>query len=70
MHEIGRHRKLSPEASIEDEIAQLRDLDLKALRCGTSLASCSPNISPAISCFGSSPTGSRPIVLVISMPRP
>jgi len=32
MHEIGRHRKLSPEASIEDEIAQLRDLDLKGLR--------------------------------------
>ena len=32
MHETGRRRRLSPEASIEDEIAQLRELDLKALR--------------------------------------
>jgi len=32
MHETGRRRRLSPEASIEDEIARLRDLDLKALR--------------------------------------
>src|SRR6516225_583440 len=32
MHEIGRRRRLSPRASIEDEIAQLRDLDLKGLR--------------------------------------
>jgi hypothetical protein len=32
MHETARRRKLSPEASIEDEIARLRDLDLKGLR--------------------------------------
>src|SRR3974390_2834176 len=32
MHETGRCRRLSPEASIEDEIARLRDLDLKGLR--------------------------------------
>ena len=32
MHETGRRKKLSPKASIEDEIAQLRDLDLKGLR--------------------------------------
>ena len=32
MHETGRRRRLSPKASIEDEIAQLRDLDLKGLR--------------------------------------
>ena len=32
MHQTGRRWKLSPKASIEDEIAQLRDLDLKALR--------------------------------------
>ena len=32
MLETRRRRRLSPEASIEDEIAQLRDLDLKALR--------------------------------------
>ena len=32
MHETRRRRKLSPKASIEDEIAQLRDLDLKGLR--------------------------------------
>jgi hypothetical protein len=32
MHETARRRRLSPKASIEDEIAQLRDLDLKALR--------------------------------------
>jgi hypothetical protein len=32
MLEIGRRSKLSPKASIEDEIAQLRDLDLKGLR--------------------------------------
>jgi hypothetical protein len=32
MHETRRRRKLSPEASIEDEIAQLRDLDLGGLR--------------------------------------
>jgi len=32
MHETGRRRRLSPKASIEDEIAQLRDLDLKELR--------------------------------------
>jgi Protein of unknown function (DUF2924) len=32
MLETGRRRKLSPKASIEDEIAQLRDLDLKGLR--------------------------------------
>ena len=32
MHESGRRRRLSPEASIEDEIARLRDLDLKGLR--------------------------------------
>src|SRR5215470_7540221 len=32
MHETGRRRKLSPKASIEDEVAQLRDLDLKGLR--------------------------------------
>src|SRR6516165_827160 len=32
MHETARRRKLSPEAPIEDEIAQLRDLDLKGLR--------------------------------------
>jgi hypothetical protein len=32
MHETRRRRKSSPEASIEDEIAQLRDLDLKRLR--------------------------------------
>ena len=31
MHETGRRRKLSPKASIEDEIAHLRDLDLKRL---------------------------------------
>ena len=31
MRETGRHRRLSPKTSIEDEIAQLRDLDLKAL---------------------------------------
>ena len=32
MLETARRRKLSPKASIEDEIAQLRGLDLKALR--------------------------------------
>lgn len=32
MLEAGRRRRLSPEASIEDEIAQLRDLDLRGLR--------------------------------------
>ena len=32
MHERGRRGRLSPKPSIEDEIAQLRDLDLKALR--------------------------------------
>lgn len=32
MHETGRRKTLSPKASIEEEIAQLRDLDLKALR--------------------------------------
>jgi hypothetical protein len=32
MRETGRRKKLSPKASIEDEIARLRDLDLKALR--------------------------------------
>jgi len=32
MHETARRRKLSPEASIEDEIAQLSDLDVKGLR--------------------------------------
>ena len=32
MHETARRRTLSRKASIEDEIAQLRDLDLKALR--------------------------------------
>ena len=32
MHQTGRRWKLSPKASIEDEIAQLRDLDLKGLR--------------------------------------
>ena len=32
MLETGRRRKLSPKASIEDEIAHLRDLDLKRLR--------------------------------------
>ena len=32
MHETARRRELSPEASIEDEIARLRDLDLKGLR--------------------------------------
>ena len=32
MHETRRRRKLSPKASIEDEIAHLRDLDLKGLR--------------------------------------
>ena len=32
MHETGRRGRLSRKASIEDEIAQLRDLDLKALR--------------------------------------
>ena len=32
MHDTARRRRLLPKASIEDEIAQLRDLDLKALR--------------------------------------
>ena len=32
MHETGRRGRLSPKPSIEDEIAQLRDLDLRALR--------------------------------------
>ena len=32
MHETKRRRRLSPKASIEDQIAQLRDLDLKGLR--------------------------------------
>ena len=32
MHETGRRRRLLPKPSIEDEIARLRDLDLKALR--------------------------------------
>jgi hypothetical protein len=32
MHEAERRKRLSPKASIEDEIAQLRDLDLKDLR--------------------------------------
>ena len=32
MHEIGRRRRVSPKVSIEDGIAQLRDLDLKGLR--------------------------------------
>jgi hypothetical protein len=31
MHEAGRRRTLSPKASIEDDIARLRDLDLKEL---------------------------------------
>src|SRR5262249_4816921 len=32
MHDTGRCRRLSPKASIEDQIAQLRDLDVKGLR--------------------------------------
>src|SRR5262249_7328376 len=32
MHDTGRRRKLSPKAFIEDEIARLRDLDLRGLR--------------------------------------
>ena len=32
MHESGRRGRLSPKPSIEDEIARLRDFDLKALR--------------------------------------
>ena len=32
MHETGRRRRLSPKASIEDEITVLRNLDLKGLR--------------------------------------
>ena len=32
MREIGRRKKYSPKASIEDEVAQLRNLDLKGLR--------------------------------------
>ena len=32
MHEAARRGTLSPKASIEDEIAQLRDVDLKGLR--------------------------------------
>src|SRR3974390_3463106 len=32
MHETARRRRLLPKVSIEDEIAQLRDLDLKGLR--------------------------------------
>ena len=32
MRETRRHRRLSPKTSIEDEIARLRDLDLKGLR--------------------------------------
>jgi hypothetical protein len=32
MHETGRRRRLLPKTSIEDEIARLRDLDLKGLR--------------------------------------
>src|SRR6516165_2165164 len=32
MHESARRRRLSPRASIEDEIARLRDLDLRGLR--------------------------------------
>ena len=32
MRETRRRRKLSPKVSIEEEIAQLRDLDLKGLR--------------------------------------
>jgi hypothetical protein len=32
MHEIGRRRRLSPKASIKDEIAQLRDYGTGAPR--------------------------------------
>ena len=32
MHDTARRRRLLPKPSIEDEIARLRDLDLKALR--------------------------------------
>ena len=32
MHETARRRRIWPKASIEDEIARLRDLDLKGLR--------------------------------------
>ena len=32
MHDTARRGRLSPKTSIEDEIARLRDLDLKALR--------------------------------------
>ena len=32
MHETARRRRLSPKASIEDEIARLREPDLKGLR--------------------------------------
>ena len=32
MRETARQRKLSPKTSIEEEIAQLRDLDLRGLR--------------------------------------
>ena len=32
MRETGRRGQFSPKVSIEDEIAQLRDLDLKAVR--------------------------------------
>jgi len=32
MHETGRRKRLSPKASIEEEIARLRDLDLKRLQ--------------------------------------
>jgi Protein of unknown function (DUF2924) len=42
MYETGRRGKLSPEASIEDEIARLRDLDLKGLRVRWRNAFCKP----------------------------
>ena len=32
MHEAARRRRLLPKTSIEEEIAQLRDLDLKELQ--------------------------------------
>ena len=72
MHETGKRRKLSRKTSIEDEIAQLRDLDLKALRIRwrNAFGKPAPEHLTRHLLFRIIAYRLRPIVLVTSMPRP
>src|SRR5262249_52151026 len=63
----GSHQHQSKRRSLSCAISIARDCRFAG---GTSLASLLPSISPATCCFGSLPTPSRPIDLVIWMPRP